>query len=302
MKMQYQVPQKLTDICGLFGVTRQAYYKQQKRNDHSLMQEEIVIQMVEDLRKIPQWQRTGTDKLHRKLTPDFLKMGIKMGRVALNELLFANGLLVRKRRSKARTTDSYHHYKIYQNKIKEMVIDRPGMVWVSDITYLDNTSCFAYLFLITDAYSRKIVGYSTRTTLEAVGAVEAAQMAANQWVSPGNNVALIHHSDRGSQYCCKDYVAFLQKHKIDISMAEKGNPYENAIAERINGILKQMGLDRAFATHADVEKAVTETIDIYNNQRLHSSIDFMTPAQAHQKTGPLKQRWKTKIYLPKTVA
>jgi transposase InsO family protein len=296
MKMQYQVPQKLADICDLFGVTRQAYYKKQKHDDNLLMHEEIVIQMVEDLRKIPQWQRTGTDKLHRKLTPDFIKMGFKMGRVALNELLFANGLLVRKRRSKVRTTDSYHHYKVYQNKIKEMVIDRPGMVWVCDITYLDNTDCFAYLFLITDAYSRKIVGYSTKVSLAAIGAVEAAQMAANQWTAPGADMGLIHHSDRGSQYCCKDYVAFLQAYKIDISMAAKGNPYENAIAERINGVLKQMGLDRTFATFEDVENAVIETINVYNNERLHSSIDFMTPSEAHKKTGELKRRWKTKKY------
>jgi putative transposase len=298
MKLRYQSPYKLADICDLFGVTRQAYYKKQKYDEGLSMHQEIVIQMVENLRKIPQWQRTGTEKLHRKLKSDFIKMDFKIGRDGLDDLLHNNGLQVRKRRSKARTTDSYHHYKVYSNKIKEMVIDRPGMVWVSDITYLDNTSRFAYLFLVTDAYSRKIVGYSTKITLEAIGAVEAAQMAANQWVEPGDNLGLIHHSDRGSQYCGKEYVGFLQKQNIDISMAAKGNPYENAIAERINGILKQMGLYRTFATFEDVEKAVVETIDIYNNERLHSSIDFMTPSQAHAKTGELKKRWKTKIYTP----
>jgi len=296
MKLQYQVPERLGDICKLFGVTRQAYYKQRQHNDQLELQQEIVLQMVEHLRKIPQWQRTGTDKLHRMLKADFIKMGIKMGRVALNELLFENGLLVRKRRSKARTTDSYHHYNKYPNKIKEMLIDNPGLVWVSDITYLDATDRFAYLFLITDAYSRKIIGYSVRITLEVAGALEAAQMAANQWVRKENN-NLIHHSDRGSQYCCHDYVKFLTYHKIDISMAAKGNPYENAIAERINGIVKQMGLDRTFATFGDVEAAVIETIDIYNNQRLHSSIDYMTPSVAHTKTGELKKGWKQKKYV-----
>lgn len=296
MKLQYQVPEKLADICDLFGVTRQAYYKKQQHNDNLLLHQEIVLQMVEQLRTIPQWQRTGTDKLHRMLNPDFIKMGVKMGRVALNELLFDNGLLVRKRRSKARTTDSYHHYKKYPNKIKEMVIDCPGMVWVSDITYLDATSRFAYLFLITDAYSHKIIGYSLRVTLEATGALDALEMATNQWIAPANNKTLTHHSDRGSQYCSNDYVAFLDKHKFDISMAAKGNPYENAIAERINGIVKQMGLDRIFATFEDVEKAVKETIEIYNNQRLHRSIDYLTPSVAHTKTGELKKRWKSKIY------
>ena len=295
MKLQYQVPEGLTDICKLFGVTRQAYYKKDKHKDKLSLHHEIVLQMVEQLRKIPQWQRTGTDKLHRMLNPDFIKMGVKMGRVALNELLFENGLLVRKRRSKTRTTDSYHHYRIYPNKIKGKLIDCPGMVWVSDITYLDATSHFAYLFLITDAYSRKIIGYSTRITLEATGAVAALQMATDQWI-PIENKNLIHHSDRGSQYCCHDYVAFLNKQTIDISMAEKGNPYENAIAERINGILKQMGLDRTFATFEDVELAVIETIDIYNNQRLHKSIDHLTPAVAHTRTGELKKHWKQKTY------
>ena len=295
MKVQYQVSEKLADICMLFGVTRQAYYKQRQHNDNLLLHQEVVLQMVEHLRSIPQWQRTGTDKLHRMLSPDFVKMGIKMGRIALNELLFENKMLVRKRRAKARTTDSYHHYRKYPNKIKGKLIDCPGAVWVSDITYLDATDRFAYLFLITDAYSRKIIGYSTQLTLAAAGAVEALQMATDQWVMIDNK-DLIHHSDRGSQYCCHDYVAFLNKHTIDISMAEKGNPYENAIAERINGIVKQMGLDRTFATFEDVEKAVAETIDIYNNQRLHSSINYLTPSAAHSKTGELKKGWKSKTY------
>lgn len=295
MRVQYQVPERLADICMLFGVTRQAYYKQRQQNDKLGLQQELVLQMVEHLRTIPQWKRTGTDKLHRMLSPDFVKLGIKMGRVALNELLFENSLLVRKRRAKARTTDSYHHYNRYPNKIKDKLIDCPGMVWVSDITYLDATDRFAYLFLITDAYSRKIVGYSVRLTLEVSGALDAVQMAANQWVAIENR-GLIHHSDRGSQYCCHDYVDFLTGHKIDISMAAKGNPYENAIAERVNGIVKQMGLDRTFATFNEVEKAVVETIDIYNNQRLHKSIDNMTPSAAHCKTGEIKKCWKPKNY------
>ena len=295
MKLQYQIPEGLADICKLFGVTRQAYYKQRKQNETLLLHQEIVIQMVEKLRKIPQWQRTGTDKLHRMLNADFKKMDIKMGRVALNELLFEHGLLVRKRRSKARTTDSYHRFNKYPNLIKKMVITNPGLVWVSDITYLDVTDRFAYLFLITDAYSRKIVGFSVQLSLATTGALEALAMATNQWTGCKNK-KLIHHSDRGTQYCCHEYVGFLNEHNTDISMAAKGNPYENAIAERINGIVKQMGLDRVFATFSDVVTAVTETIDIYNNKRLHSSIDHLTPAVAHTRTGVLQKRWKEKTY------
>jgi putative transposase len=293
MKLQYQVPQKLSDICKLFGVTRQAYYKRNQHNNDLILHHEIVLQMVEHLRTIPQWQRTGTDKLHRMLNPDFIKMGLKMGRVALNELLFEHNLLVRKRRSKVRTTDSYHRFYVHPNLIKELIIDRPGMVWVSDITYLDASDRFAYLFLITDAYSHKIVGYSTQMTLHTAGALDALQMATNQW-EPPLNTQLIHHSDRGTQYCCHEYVGFLKEHSFGISMAAKGNPYENAIAERINGLLKQMGLDRVFATFDDAQKAVEETIKIYNNQFLHRSIDYLTPAVAHTKSGELKNHWKTK--------
>jgi transposase InsO family protein len=296
MKLQYQVPEGLADICKLFGVTRQAYYKQRQHDDKLLLHQEIVLQMVEHLRKIPQWQRTGTDKLHRMLNNNFQKMGIKMGRVALNELLFEHSLLVRKRRAKARTTDSYHRFNKYPNLIKEMVISGPGMVWVSDITYLDVSDRFAYLFLITDAYSRKIVGFSIQLSLATAGALEALQMATNQWIAPEGR-KLTHHSDRGTQYCCHEYVAFLNSHNTDISMAAKGNPYENAIAERINGIVKQMGLDRVFTTFPDVVTAVNETIDIYNNQRFHSSIEYLTPAVAHTKTGTLKKSWKQKTYI-----
>jgi len=295
MRMQYQIPERLADICMLFGVTRQAYYKQRQHNDKVELQQELVLQMVEHLRTIPQWKRAGTDKLHRVLNPDFIKLGIKMGRVALNELLFEHNLLIRKRRAKVRTTNSYHHYYKYPNKIQDMLIDSPGIVWVSDITYLDTRDRFAYLFLITDAYSRKIVGYSVRSTLEVAGALEAVQMAANQWVAIKNK-QLIHHSDRGSQYCCHEYVDFLASRNIDISMAAKGNPYENAIAERVNGIVKQMGLDRIFETFDDAEKAVIETIDIYNTQRPHKSIDNMTPSVAHCRTGEIKRCWTPKNY------
>src|SRR3569833_1150702 len=295
MKLQYQVSARLADICKLFGVTRQAYYKQRQHQDRQLLHQEIVLQMVEHLRKQPQWKRTGTDVLHRVLKPDFQKLGIKMGRVALNELLFEHGLQVRKRRSKARTTDSYHRYSKYPNMIKDRVLDRPNEVWVSDITYLDLTTKFAYLFLITDAYSRKIVGYCLQLTLSAAGAVNALQMAVEQNNIQSNN-SLTHHSDRGVQYCCNEYVYMLNELNVCISMAAKGNPYENAIAERMNGIVKQMGLSDAFANFTDMSLTVEQTIDVYNNQRPHSSINYLTPAQAHTKTGTLKKNWKQKTY------
>jgi transposase InsO family protein/predicted DNA-binding protein YlxM (UPF0122 family) len=290
MRLQYQLPAGLADICKLFGVSRQAYYKKQRRLDSVLLHHEIVLQMVERLRADPCWKRTGTDKLHRMLSPEFEKMGMKIGRIQLNDLLREHGCLIRKRRRKAKTTDSSHRFKKYPNLIMGMQIDRPAMVWVSDITYLDLTDRFGYLFLITDAYSRKVIGYNFRLTLDTGGALDALQMAIAQWY---NVRKLIHHSDRGTQYCANDYVQYLDKHKIAISMAAKANPYQNAIAERLNGILKEMGLNMTFENFEQAQAQISHTIDIYNNKRLHQSIGYLTPAQAHIKEGQLAKAWKS---------
>ena len=221
---------------------------------------------------------------------------IRLGRDRFFNLLAENGMLVRKRkRKKVQTTDSNHPFKKYPNLIKDLNIDQANQVWVSDITYLPLVgSRFCYLSLITDAYSRKIVGYCLYPSLAAEGPIEALKMALASIKTPAN-YSLIHHSDRGSQYCSKSYIEILDGDKVCISMAEKGNPYENAIAERVNGILKsEFGLDRLFKNYEAAAAVVAEAIHIYNEQRPHASCDYLTPNQAHEKQGKLTRRWQKK--------
>ena len=201
-------------------------------------------------------------------------------------------MLVRKRRTRAFTTNSFHWLHKYPNLIKDFIPQAPHQLWVSDITYIKTAAGFAYLYLITDAYSRKIVGWHLSETMEAQNALEALYMALSQL--PASTKEIIHHSDRGIQYCSSKYVSCLQKHGIKISMTEHSDPCENAIAERVNGILKTEWLyDMTLKNCNDASNALKEIIDIYNTERPHSSIDMLTPNQAHEMTGTLKRLWKT---------
>jgi transposase InsO family protein len=180
----------------------------------------------------------------------------------------------------------------YPNLIKGLSPERPNHLWVSDITYI-NTDCgFLYLYLITDVYSRKIIGWHLSDNLGSDNAILALFMAISQL--PANCGEIIHHSDRGIQYCSLKYVKILETHGIKISMTENGDPYENAIAERVNGILKTEWLyDMDLHGYTDALAAVTQVIKIYNTERLHSSIEMLTPDQAHSCTGKLKRLWKS---------
>lgn len=278
-------------VCGLFGRTRQAWYKQQWTTDETDIREAIVLEQVRELRDdIP---RLGTRKLLYMLQPSLRQHRIRIGRDKFFDLLGEHGMLVRRRkRRKAITTDSNHPFHKYPNLVKDMEIDRPNRVWVSDITYLKLTNDFSYLSLVTDAYSRKIVGYCLYPTLERKGPLKAAQMAIAGAVRKKGQ-PLIHHSDRGLQYCCREYTDLMEEHDISISMTAKGNPYENAIAERINGILKhQFGLNQTFRNFAEASEAVSKAIETYNERCPHGSCDYLTPSQAHQKQGKLLSKWK----------
>jgi len=236
-------------------------------------------------------KRIGCRKLLSMISP-FMPEGEQIGRDAFFDLLRRNGMLVRKRRTCAYTTNSFHWLHKYPNLIKELVPQRPNQLWVSDITYIKTATGFVYLYLITDAYSRKIVGWYLAETMEAQNALEALYMALSQL--PSNAKEIIHHSDRGIQYCSSKYVNCLQKHGIKISMTENSDPYENAIAERVNGILKTEWLyDMTLKNFAEAKNVVKEVINIYNTERPHSSIEMLTPDQAHQMTGALKRLWKT---------
>lgn len=234
----------------------------------------------------------GTRKLLFLLLPHLEEHGIKMGRDQLFDLLRFHGLLIRRRRRMVKTTDSHHWLKKYPNLIVGLAITSPEQLWVSDITYIRTLEGFSYLSLITDAYSRKIVGFALYPTLEAVGCIEALEMAVNERRNSSPFI-LIHHSDRGIQYCSFDYVNILLKSNIAISMTQSGSPYENALAERVNGIIKnEFFPKKVYQNHKEAKKSITKTILTYNERRPHSSIDFLTPEQAHNQEGLLIKRWK----------
>jgi putative transposase len=279
----------MDSLCELFGKTRQAYYKSKKSAFKERVAEDLIITLVTRVRE--KQKRLGGRKLLGLISP-LLPDGAEIGRDAFFDLLRRNGMLVRKRRTRAFTTNSFHWLHKYPNLIMEFTPQKPHQLWVSDITYIKTATGFAYLYLITDAYSRKIVGWYLSETMEAQNALEALYMALSQL--PAGAQGIIHHSDRGLQYCSSKYVSCLQKHGVKISMTEHSDPYENAIAERVNGILKTEWLyDMTLKNSADAENAVREIISIYNTERPHSSVEMLTPDQAHQTTGALKRLWKT---------
>jgi putative transposase len=279
-------------FCALFGKSRQAWYEQCSATEKLQLSNIIVLKLVEQIRV--QLPRSGVPQLCQMLQEPLKAHGIKMGRDALYELLGTHGYLIRYRRRKPYTTDSNHPYKKYPNLIKDMLLTHPGQLWVSDITYLRHTQGFCYLSIVTDAYSRKIVGYKLHPTLHSQGAIDALIMAAT---TSKRQQQLIHHSDRGVQYCCNDYVQMLGHYNINISMTENGDPYENAIAERINGILKgEFLLAQTFGSYTEAVEAVDGAIDKYNHLRPHASCDYLTPAAAHEQSGILRKRWKNKRY------
>lgn len=229
----------------------------------------------------------GTRKIYYLIKPDIDQANIKMGRDALFELMAASNLQVTKRKRRHITTNSKHPYKRYPNLIRAIEPDRPNQIWVSDITYIKTENELLYLFLITDAYSRKILGYRLAKTLDSVHAVNSLQDAIRNTCNPV--AGLIHHSDRGIQYCSREYIRVLNENCIKISMTEKGDPLENPVAERTNGILKDEYLSQyQRLTNTQMEEAVRK----YNFKRPHLSCDMLTPDLAHQSTGQLKRRWK----------
>jgi putative transposase len=200
-------------------------------------------------------------------------------------------LLLRLFKIKEKTTDSHHWLKKYPNLIKGLVVTAPGQLWMSDITYIPTLEGFCYLSMITDAYSRKIIGYCLYPILEAIGCIQALLMAIKGRLARPV-YRLINHSDGGVQYCCFRYIDILAEHQIIISMAK--SPYENAIAEKINDTIKnELGVPGMYKSYRSAKLDIPKIVAIYNQKRLHSSIDYLTPDQAHQKEGHIKRRWKS---------
>jgi putative transposase len=265
-------------LCDYFEVSRSGYYKASGIADQQLLNEQLLLSMIHDIRR--RHPRIGGKKLYKWLKPDMEKAGIKIGRDKFFDLLAKNALLVKRKRKYVYTTDSYHHFRVYKNQLKYKQLEKAHQGWVSDITYIRTSEDFMYLFLITDAFSRKIVGWHLSDSLKVEGAVDALKIAIKQCPQ---TEGLIHHSDRGIQYCCKGYTELLKDAKIRISMTEENHCYENATAERVNGILKQeYGLDETFAAGLLAAKAVKEAIWSYNMERPHWSLGLATPEQMHQ--------------------
>ena len=274
------------------GRTRQSYYERTWHETARALDSEAVVNLVQPLRAL--MPKLGTRKLHARLQEAFAERRLKVGRDKLFRILREKSLLVARRRRYTRTTDSRHWMHKYPNLIKEMHLERPEQLFVSDITYIATDEGHNYLSLVTDAASKCIMGYCLRQDLSPVGCLSALQMALGKRTRP--EAPLIHHSDRGLQYCSKDYVGLLTEHQVQISMTENGDPYENAIAERVNGILKEeFYLGETFRSHQQAERAVADSIEIYNTQRPHLSCQMMTPAEAHHCSTLDVKSWKKNI-------
>lgn len=280
----------LVRLCRLLGITRQAYYQHFWQQEAIGIEESLILTQVLQIRK--NHRSMGGRKLYERLQPFLLEHQIKMGRDALFDLLAQNGLLIKRRRRYAVTTFSNHWLRKWPNLIREKVINNVNELWVSDITYWKIDRRHAYISLVTDAYSHKVVGHHVAETLESIETIKALQMALK--AIPGKLLyPLIHHSDRGLQYCSAAYVKLLQDKGIQISMTENGDPLENAIAERINGILKNEYLRYYDVDNIkDARKRLNEAVKLYNEQRPHLSIGMLCPQTVHQNNLKTEKLWK----------
>lgn len=266
---------------------RQVYYRNLKRRNKRKQNAKQIVGWVEELRMIH--PKMGGKKLYFLLKSRLEEL--KIGRDKFFDILRANHLLVIPKRSYHKTTNSYHRFKKHRNLIKEYQYRKPNHVWVSDITYLGNRKNPAYLSLITDAYSKKIVGYDVSDSLATESCLRALKMALRK----ENKEELIHHSDRGLQYCSDDYQKLLNKHKIRCSMTQESDPYENAIVERINGILKQEYNIDKFNIDLNTRKIlVKQAVKVYNELRPHLSNHYLTPIQMHQQQKLIPKSYKKK--------
>ncbi len=264
-------------ICGAYGYSRQAYYKSLQVAQKRALDYKQVLEMVMQVRQyLP---KSGCRKLHKELKKSFKEKGLKIGRDNLFEILREAGMLIRPEPRYKVTTDSKHAFRMYDNLASGFKPTGPNQLWVSDITYIRLRKGFCYLSLITDAYSRYVVGYHVNDTLELTGCLKALEMAL-QGLPAGHN--LIHHSDRGVQYCSHAYTDVLKKNNIRISMADRGNCYQNALAERMNGILKEeFYLNMTFESTGQVKKVCSQAVMLYNNYRPHLSLDYKKPEEIH---------------------
>ena len=276
-------------------MSTQAYYKHGDTDLRKLAEEAFCVEYVKRIRQKD--RGIGGGKLWQMYRKEFGDVH-SVGYNRFYDIIEKYNLKVRKRKRRAKTTDSDHDLPLYPNLVKELIPLRPNQLWVSDITYMviylnaqTGEYDFCYLSLVTDYYTKEIIGWCVGETLEAKFAIEALEMALGR-LGGRRDVDLIHHSDRGVQYASYAYTDILRKHNIKISMTECGDPKDNAVAERVNGIVKNELLQgMSFFSIQEARKALKAAIDFYNNERPHMSLDWRTPAEAALCTGELKKKW-----------
>ena len=256
----------------------QNYYAGRKRRRRQQVDAGLIEQLVRCERQVQ--PRIGGRKLHRVLKEQLKEANIKIGRDRFFKVLREAKLLLEPRPAAYPcTTNSVHYLPVFTNRIKDQQLDGSNQVWVSDVTYLRTLEGFLYLALITDKWSRKVVGHYCADTLESKGCLQALEMALRELPSDANP---IHHSDRGSQYCCHEYVNRLSERNLEVSMTEINHCAENALAERVNGILKgEYSLDQEFANREQGRRAASQAVQIYNTRRLHTALGYRVPELVH---------------------
>lgn len=268
-------------LCALVGFSRQAFYKQRHHRSRREIDEELIVALIQRERCLH--PRIGTRKLQRLLAAELAELGVSIGRDRLFWLLGERDLLVPRRRRGTVTTCSRHGFRVWPNLIRHVQAGLSHQVWVSDLTYIRTDEGFIYLALVMDAFSRKIVGYDSSDSLESEGCLRALRMALAQLP---DGAAPIHHSDRGTQYCCGRYITALEERGCPISMTEMNHCYENAKAERLNGILKgEYGLGQTFRSKMQAREAAHQAVLLYNSRRPHLALNYRTPEAVHTGAG-----------------
>ncbi len=269
----------VSELCGRVGMSRQNYYAARRLRQRRAVDEDVIVELVKQERRIQ--PRIGGRKLLHLLSADLAEAGVEVGRDRFFEVLAEADRLVRPEPGRPRPTHSRHSLPVFSNLLAGRDLCAPNEAWVSDLTYIRTDEGMLYAALITDAYSRKIVGAHISDTLEAEGCLQALDQALREL--PGGKHP-IHHSDRGCQYCCHEYVERLQARELPISMTQIMHCYENAQAERVNGILKQeYEMDRTFRTKAQAKAAFEQAVWLYNHRRPHLKLNYRFPADVHRE-------------------
>jgi len=270
--------------------SRRAYYQRLEKEKKEKAESELVLELSKGVRRL--MPRTGSKKVYLDIKEDLEEVGCKVGRDKVHKILKENDLLIKPKKNYKTTTDSKHHFRKYRNEIRFLEIVRPEQVFVNDITYIRIRDKYAYLFLVTDAYSKKIMGWSINYTMKVKDAKKAILKAHKNRRFTSE---VYHHSDRGIQYCTPSYIEYIKKKGMIPSMTEDLHVYENPIAERMNGILKgEFAIGSGFNSLKEARSVIENVIYIYNNKRRHLSLHNLTPNFVHLNPGIKIRTWKSK--------